>query len=50
MLETVFRENWGQLLERFPRVEASDEPADDKLRGIAKILLRTWRNDPALVP
>jgi AcrR family transcriptional regulator len=49
VLATVFRENWGELLGRFRRVEASDEPADDKLRGIAKILLRTWRNDPALV-
>ena len=30
-------------------VEQSDEPADEQLRGIAKILLRTWRNDPDLV-
>ncbi len=49
VLATVFRENWEQLLERFHAVELSDEPADEKLRGIAKILLRTWRNDPALV-
>ena len=31
------------------RVEQSDEPADEQLRGIAKILLRSWRNDPDLV-
>jgi TetR/AcrR family transcriptional regulator, fatty acid metabolism regulator protein len=49
VLATVFRENWGALLQRFHAVELSDEPADEKLRGIAKILLRTWRNDPALV-
>jgi AcrR family transcriptional regulator len=49
VLRTVFSENWGALLERFEAVEASDEPADEKLRGIVKILLRTWRNDPALV-
>jgi AcrR family transcriptional regulator len=49
VLETVFRENWAELLARFEQVEASDEPADDKLRGIVKILLRTWRNDPDLV-
>jgi AcrR family transcriptional regulator len=49
VLATVFRENWGELLERFRGVEQSDEAADEKLRGIAKILLRTWRNDPALV-
>ena len=49
VLETVFRENFGELLERFRAVESADEPAAEKLEGIAKILLRTWRNDPALV-
>jgi TetR/AcrR family fatty acid metabolism transcriptional regulator len=49
VLETVFRENFGQLLERFRAVEAAEEPAPEKLEGIAKILLRTWRNDPDLV-
>jgi TetR/AcrR family transcriptional regulator, fatty acid metabolism regulator protein len=49
VLETVFRENFGELLDRFRTVEAADEPADEKLEGIAKILLRTWRNDPDLV-
>ena len=49
VLETVFRENFGELLERFRAVETADEPAPAKLEGIAKILLRTWRNNPALV-
>ena len=49
VLQTIFRENWGALLERFRAVEGADEPADEKLEGIAKILLRTWRNDPDLV-
>ena len=49
VLRTIFRENWGVLLERFRAVEAADEPAEQKLEGIAKILLRTWRNDPDLV-
>jgi TetR/AcrR family fatty acid metabolism transcriptional regulator len=49
VLRTIFVENWGELLRRFRAVEASDEPAAEKLEGIAKILLRTWRNDPALV-
>ena len=49
VLRTIFLENWGALIERFRAVEASDEPAPEKLEGIAKILLRTWRNDPALV-
>jgi TetR/AcrR family transcriptional regulator, fatty acid metabolism regulator protein len=49
VLHTIFAENWGQLIERFRAVEDSDETAGEKLVGIAKILLRTWRNDPALV-
>jgi AcrR family transcriptional regulator len=49
VLRTIFAENWGQLIERFRAVETSHEPAAQKLEGIAKILLRTWRNDPALV-
>ena len=49
VLRTIFLENWGALIARFRSVEASDEPAAEKLEGIAKILLRTWRNDPALV-
>jgi len=49
VLRTIFVENWGELVKRFRAVEASDEPAPEKLEGVAKILLRTWRNDPALV-
>jgi TetR/AcrR family fatty acid metabolism transcriptional regulator len=49
VLRTIFRENWGALLERFRAVEAADESAAEKLEGITKILLRTWRNDPDLV-
>ena len=49
VLQTVFRENWGALIERFRAVEEAGEPASEKLEGIAKILLRTWRNDPDLV-
>lgn len=49
VLQTIFRENWGELIERFRAVEAAEEPAAEKLEGVAKILLRTWRNDPDLV-
>jgi TetR/AcrR family transcriptional regulator, fatty acid metabolism regulator protein len=49
VLRTIFVENWGALIARFRAVEASAESAPAKLEGIAKILLRTWRNDPALV-
>ncbi len=49
VLRTIFTENWGELIGRFRAVELADEPPSAKLEGIAKILLRTWRNDPALV-
>jgi TetR/AcrR family transcriptional regulator, fatty acid metabolism regulator protein len=49
VLETVFRENWSELLRAFRRVEQSDEPPLEQLEGIAKLLLRSWRNDPDLV-
>ncbi len=49
VLRTIFTENWGELIRRFHAVAVTDEPAEEKLKGIAKILLRTWRNDPALV-
>jgi AcrR family transcriptional regulator len=49
LLETVFRENWRQLLDAFRRIEASEEPASEHLDGIVKVLLRTWRNEPDLV-
>jgi AcrR family transcriptional regulator len=49
VLRSIFTENWGELIKRFRAVEDSHEPAPSKLEGIAKILLRTWRNDPALV-
>jgi TetR/AcrR family fatty acid metabolism transcriptional regulator len=49
ILRTIFVENWGALIMRFRAVAESPEPAPAKLEGIAKILLRTWRNDPALV-
>jgi AcrR family transcriptional regulator len=49
VLATIFRENWSELIAAFHRVETSGEPADEQLRGIAKILLRSWRNDADLV-
>ena len=49
VLATVFRENWRELLVALHRVEASDEAPDEQLRGVVKILLRSWRNDPDLV-
>jgi TetR/AcrR family fatty acid metabolism transcriptional regulator len=49
VLETIFRENWGVLLERIDAVEESREPARDLLRHVAVILLRTWQHEPDVV-
>jgi AcrR family transcriptional regulator len=49
VLATVFRENWRGLLDALHRIETTPEPAEDQLRGVVKILLRSWRNDPDLV-
>jgi TetR/AcrR family transcriptional regulator, fatty acid metabolism regulator protein len=49
VLETVFRETWTDIVGAVNRVEETDEPARDRLTGIAKILLRAWKRDPELV-
>ncbi len=49
VLETVFRENWGVLLERINAVEDGNEPASEQLRHVAAILLRTWLHTPDVV-
>jgi TetR/AcrR family fatty acid metabolism transcriptional regulator len=49
VLQTVFRENWGELLDAFARIEASDATPLEQLGSIAKTLLRAWRDRPDLV-
>jgi TetR/AcrR family fatty acid metabolism transcriptional regulator len=49
LLETIFRETWRELLIAVQSVEETDETARERLAGIAKILLRSWRRDPDLV-
>jgi TetR/AcrR family transcriptional regulator, fatty acid metabolism regulator protein len=49
VLETVFRENWSELLEAFARIEAPEATSLEQLAAIAKILLRAWRERPDLV-
>jgi AcrR family transcriptional regulator len=49
VLETIFRENWGVLVERIDAVEQSGESAHDQLRHVAAIILRTWRHQPDVV-
>jgi len=49
LLETIFHETWSELLAAMREVEDSGKPAREQLRGVAAILLRSWRRDPELV-
>jgi TetR/AcrR family fatty acid metabolism transcriptional regulator len=49
VLEAVFRDAWGDVLEAFRAVEASDESPREQLAHVAAILLRSWRRNPDLV-
>jgi TetR/AcrR family fatty acid metabolism transcriptional regulator len=49
LLETISRETWRDVLDAVRAVEETDESARDRLGGVAKILLRSWRRDPDLV-
>jgi TetR/AcrR family transcriptional regulator, fatty acid metabolism regulator protein len=49
VLDSIFRETWADVVAAAHRVEQTDEPARDRLTGIAKILLRAWKRDPDLV-
>jgi AcrR family transcriptional regulator len=49
LLDAVFERTWGDLLEAWREVEASDEPASEQLRKVAAIVLRFWRRDPDVV-
>ena len=49
VLECIFRETWSDIIAAARMVEETDEPARERLAGIAKILLRAWRRDPDLV-
>jgi AcrR family transcriptional regulator len=49
VLECIFTETWADIIAAARMVEETDEPARERLAGIAKILLRAWRRDPDLV-
>ncbi|MEP6978796.1 MAG: TetR/AcrR family transcriptional regulator, partial [Thermoleophilia bacterium] len=49
LLETIFHDTWSDLLAAMRDVEESDATAREQLRGVAAILLRSWRRDPELV-
>lgn len=49
VLQSIFRETWKDVVDAARRVEETDEPARERLAGIAKIMLRAWKRDPDLV-
>lgn len=49
LLETIFRETWTQMLARVREVQQEGGPADEQIRKVTALLLRTWRRDPDLV-
>ena len=49
VLQEIFRDTWTQMLARIREVADSGEPADEQVRKVTALLLRTWRRDPDLV-
>jgi AcrR family transcriptional regulator len=49
VLETIFREQWGVLVERLQAIEASGEPAVDQLRHVAALVLRNYKHNPDVI-
>jgi AcrR family transcriptional regulator len=49
LLETIFRRTWANMLEAVEEVERSDAPVREQLRGIARIVLGAWEQDPELI-
>ena len=49
VLEAVFREAWGRLLNAVAQSEQTAGTAPERLAIVVKIVLRTWRDDPDLV-
>jgi AcrR family transcriptional regulator len=49
ILEAIFRDTWGMMLEAIQAVEATEASPREQLRKTAAIVLRTWRVNPDLV-
>jgi len=49
VLEAVFRETWGLMLETVRSVEETGEPAEEQLRKVAAVVLRSWKRIPDIV-
>ena len=49
VLESIFRDTWTQMIARIKEVADSGDPANEQVRKVTALLLRTWRRDPDLV-
>jgi TetR/AcrR family fatty acid metabolism transcriptional regulator len=49
VLDTVFRETWGQMLGAIGEVEQSSDSARVQVRKVVAIVLRSWQLDPDLI-
>lgn len=49
LLDAIFKETWGAMIETVRSVEQLDEPAPERVRKVSEIVLRTWKRDPDLV-
>jgi TetR/AcrR family fatty acid metabolism transcriptional regulator len=49
LLETIFRETWGEMLAAVREVERAGGPAHEQLRHVVAIVLRSWNRDPDLI-
>jgi TetR/AcrR family transcriptional regulator, fatty acid metabolism regulator protein len=49
VLDTIFRERWGDLLAEIEQIEASDASARERLQRVSARLLRSWLMHPDVV-
>jgi TetR/AcrR family fatty acid metabolism transcriptional regulator len=49
VLQAVFREAWGRLLDAVALAEETGETAVEQLELVVRIVLRVWRDEPDLV-
>ncbi len=49
VLETIFRETWGELLANLQEIEESGAPAREQLQQAALLLLGSWQRRPDVV-
>src|SRR5205823_489082 len=49
VLDTLFLERWGLLIDVIGDIDAGDAPAREKLHAIASFIVDSYRHDPELM-